>query len=400
MKKFFSILIALVMLLSVSAVAEEAPTLKLGSIQALSGSSSTMGNMIQAGIDWYIELANREGGVEINGVKHKIEMIKKDSESSVDKSILAYQDLASSGCVAVVGPHQANIGIALASVAEETKVPVFCMGMDNRVTRQGEIGNLGEPWEYMFLSQPSCDLQGAIMAKWGLEQGFNKYGVLYRTDNSYSYSLYYAFDAYVKANGGEIVCAENFIAGDTDFSTQIMKLIDSGADCLFTPNYTGELGGMIEQLRSYGWEGTIIAGLDAAPVLDEQVDAAYLKDVIFVSNVDLTSELINGQWNGYAEWSGYEGATNLMKFCLGYDMAGVLVDCASKVGADSAAITAAMSALKDYEGLTGMISLGEDTHQPYGLAMSIYRYNGNGGGVAGYDLLNTYSANPVDYSLE
>lgn len=400
MKKLISILLVLTLVLSFGVSLAEAPkTIKIGSLQALSGSSSTMGNMIQGGLDWAVETVNREGGVTINGEKYIVEMVKKDSESNVDTSIMAYQELASAGCVAIVGPHQANINIALASVAEEVKVPIVMMGMDNRCARQGEIGNLGEPWDYMFLSQPSCDLQGAIQAKWCLEQGYNKAAVLYRTDNSYSYSLYYAFDAYMKANGGEIVAAENFIAGDTDFSTQIMKMIDSNPDVLFCPNYTAELGGMIEQIRSYGWEGDVVCGLDAAPVLNEQVDPEYLKGIVFVSNIDLASEKINGIWNDYAAWSGYEGATNLMKFCLGYDMGGMLFDSIEKGNGTSEGITAALCVLKDYEGLTGTISLGEDTHQPYGLAMSVYMYNGEGNPSA-YDMLVNYSAETVDYTLE
>lgn len=401
MKKVLSILLTVCLALSMLsfAVAEETKTVKIGTIQALSGSSSVMGNMIEGGVDWAVELINREGGIDVNGEKYMVELIKKDSKSDVDTSIMAYKELASMGCVAIVGPHQANIDIALAPVAEEVGTPIFMMGMDGRCTRKGEIGALEEPWTNMFLSQPSCDLQGAIQAKWCLEQGYNNIAVLYRTDNSYSYSLYYAFTAYVRANGGNIVSAQNFIAGDTDFSTQIMKMLDANPDVLFCPNYTSELGGMIEQIRSYGWEGQIVCGLDAAPVLNEQVAPEDLKGVVFVSNIDLDSEKIAGIWDEYATWSGYTGATNLMKFCLGYDMASVLADSIAKGGATTDGVRAQLSVLKDYEGLTGTISLGEGTHQPYGLAMNIYEYTGEGN-PSGYQLLVGYSADTVDYTLE
>ncbi len=401
MKKFLSILLAVCLVLSLASLAsaQEAKTVKIGTIQALSGSSSVMGNMIEGGVDWAVELINREGGIDIGGEKYQVELIKRDSKSDVDTSITAYKELASLGCVAVVGPHQANIEIALAPVAEEVGMPMFMMGMDSRCTRRGEIGALGEPWSYMFLSQPSCDLQGAIQAKWCLEQGYKNVAVLYRADNSYSYSLYYAFTAYMRANNGNITTAQNFVAGDTDFSTQIMKMLESNPDVLFCPNYTGELGGMIEQIRANGWEGDIVCGLDAAPVLNEQVSADDIKGVVFVSNIDLASEKIAGIWNDYAAWAKYEGATNLMKFCLGYDMANVVAYAIANGGATTQGVTEQLAALKDYEGLTGTISIGADTHQPYGLAMSIYKYNGEGQ-PSGYDLLVNYSAETVDYTLE
>ena len=401
MKKLLCILLAACMTLTMISIAaaDEAKTIKIGTIQALSGSSSVMGNMIEGGVDWAVELANREGGITIDGEKYLVELVKKDSKSDVDTSIMAYKELASMGCVAVVGPHQANIEIALAPVAEEIGTPIFMMGMDSRCTRRGEIGALTDPWTYMFLSQPSCDLQGAIQAKWCLEQGYKNVAVLYRVDNSYSYSLYYAFTAYMKANGGTIAAAQNFVAGDTDFSTQIMKMLEVNPDVLFCPNYTGELGGMIEQIRSYGWEGQIVCGLDAAPVLNEQVAPDIIKGCVFVSNIDLESEKINGIWDEYAAWSGYTGATNLMKFCLGYDMANVLMTSISKGGATTQGVHDQLAALKDYEGLTGIISLGENTHQPYGLAMNIYEYTGEGT-PSGYKLLVGYSAETVDYTLE
>ena len=401
MKKFLSILLIVCLALSLCtfAAAEEAKTIKIGTIQALSGNSSVMGNMIEGGVDWAVELINRDGGITVDGQKYPIELIKKDSKSDVDTSIMAYKELASMGCVAIVGPHQANIDIALAPVAEEVGTPIFMMGMDGRCTRKGEIGALTEPWTNMFLSQPSCDLQGAIQAKWCLEQGYNNIAVLYRVDNSYSYSLYYAFTAYVRANGGNIVAAQNFVAGDTDFSTQIMKMLEANPDVLFCPNYTSELGGMIEQIRSYGWEGQIVCGLDAAPVLNEQVAPEDLKGCVFVSNIDLDSEKINGIWNEYIAWSGYTGATNLMKFCLGYDMASVLAHCIANGGATCEGVRAQLNGLKGFEGLTGTISLGEDTHQPYGLAMSIYEYTGEGN-PSGYKMLVGYSAETVDYTLE
>ncbi len=401
MKKLLCILLTVCLALTMFSIAaaEDAKTIKIGTIQALSGSSSVMGNMIEGGVDWAVELVNREGGITIDGEKYLVELVKKDSKSDVDTSIMAYKELASMGCVAVVGPHQANIDIALAPVAEEIGVPMFMMGMDGRCTRRGEIGSLADPWTYMFLSQPSCDLQGAIQAKWCLEQGFQNVAVLYRVDNSYSYSLYYAFTAYMRANGGNIVAAQNFVAGDTDFSTQIMKMLESNPDVLFCPNYTGELGGMIEQIRSYGWEGTIVCGLDAAPVLNEQVAPDIIKGCVFVSNIDLESEKINGIWDEYAAWSGYTGATNLMKFCLGYDMANVLMTSIANGGATPQGVHDQLAALKDYEGLTGIISLGENTHQPYGLAMNIYEYTGEGT-PSGYKLLVNYSAETVDYTLE
>ena len=60
MKKFLSFLLVACLALSLVTLAgaEEAKTIKIGTIQALSGSSSVMGNMIEGGVDWAVELIN------------------------------------------------------------------------------------------------------------------------------------------------------------------------------------------------------------------------------------------------------------------------------------------------------------------------------------------------------
>ena len=88
-----------------------------------------------------------------------------------------------------------------------------------------------------------------------------------------------------------------------------------------------------------------------------------------------------------------------MKFCLGYDMANVIAYAIANGGATTQGVTEQLGALTGYEGLTGIISIGADTHQPYGLAMNIYKYNGEGT-PSQYDLMTGYSADTVDYTLE
>ena len=67
MKKLLCILLAACMAMAMLtvAVADDAKTIKVGTIQALSGSSSIMGNMIEGGVDWAVELLNRDGASAI-----------------------------------------------------------------------------------------------------------------------------------------------------------------------------------------------------------------------------------------------------------------------------------------------------------------------------------------------
>lgn len=361
--------------------------IKIGSIQDISSTTSVMGLMIAEGIRWQAQTINDNGG--IGG--RPIQLIEYDSKASVDESINAYNRLVSEGATVVIAPHQANIGIALASVAQEAKVPIVTMGMDNRVTRQGEDGK-GEPWDYMYLMQPSCDLQGAIMARYALEEiGAKKFGVLYRSDNSYSYSLYYAFEAYCKANGGEIVAVETFLSGDTDYKTMLSKLISKDIDALFCPNYTGELVVITQQARALGYDGIMINGLDSAPPFSE-LCGPEADNVYFVSNIQLDDPEIVAVVDAFRGATGNDEPNQINKFCVGYDMMGVVGEVLRQAGNDREAVRSALEEVKGYQGLTGMISIDPKTHQPYGLEMIMHKIE-QGENVP----LKSYTADPVQY---
>ena len=389
MKKFLALFLALSMVFACASVAGAAAAdpIIIGSIQDISNETSVMGLMIAEGIRWQVEVINNNGG--ING--RPIKLVEYDSKANVDESINAYNRLVSEGAIAVIAPHQANIGIALAPIAQETKIPVVTMGMDNRVTRQGETGT-GEPWDYMFLFQPSCDLQGAIMAKYAIEElGGKKFGVLYRSDNSYSYSLYYAFKAYCEANGAEIVGVETFQAGDTDFKTMLNKLMATDMDLLFCPNYTGELVTITQQARSIGYEGIMINGLDSAPPFNElcgpEADGVY-----FISNIQLDDPAITAVVDEFRAATGNNEPNQINKFCVGFDMMGGLASVLADKGTEIEDIRAGLETLTGYKGLTGTISIDPKTHQPYGLEMIIHEIK-DGQNIA----IKGYVADPVAY---
>ncbi len=359
----------------------------IGSIQDISSETSVMGLMIAEGIRWQVQNINDAGG--ING--RPIKLIEYDSKANVDESINAYNRLVSEGAIAVIGPHQANIGIAFAPIAQETKVPVILMGMDNRVTRQGETGT-GAPWDYMFLMQPSCDLQGALMAKFAINDlKYKKFGVLYRSDNSYSYSLYYAFEAYVKANGGEIVAVESFQAGDTDFKTMLTKLMNSDMDMLFAPNYTGELVAITQQARGLGYDGVMINGLDSAPPFNT-LTGPEADNVYFVSNIQLDDPDVVAVVDKFRAATGNDEPNQINKFCVGYDMMGAIASVIKAGAEDTESIRKGMENLKDYPGLTGAITIDPKTHQPSGLEMIIHKIE-NGENIP----IKAYTAEPVSY---
>lgn len=244
----------------------------------------------------------------------------------------------------------------------------------------------------MFTSQPSLDAMGAIMAKYAIDElGFTKFGVIHRSDNAYSQSLLNQFDAYCKANGAEIVASQSFLSTDTDYKTQLSKLINADIDAIFCPNYTQELVVLTQQARSLGYEGIMINGLDAAPPFSSMC-GPEAEDVIFLSNVDLEGEEVMAVVNEWCEATGNEIPNQLNKYCLGYDMAGILAKCIEETDGSREAVRTALENLTDYKGLTGTISIDPATHQPKAMELII------GQVIDGKDVcVTSYGAEVIEY---
>lgn len=360
-------------------------TIKIGSIQDLSASTAVMGIALSEGIKWHVQEINANGGV--NG--KQLELVEYDSKASVDESVNAYNRLVQEGAVAVIGPLQSNIGIAMASIAEDAGMPYLTIANDNRVTRQGDDGT-GTPWKYMFTSQPSLNVMGAIMAKYAInELGYTKFGVIHRSDNAYSQALRSSFAAYCAENGGTIVAEQAFLSTDTDYKTMLGKLIKEDIDCIFCPNYTQELVVLTQQARALGYEGVMFNGLDAAPPFSSMC-GPEAENVIFLSNVDLEGEDVMAVAKAWAEATGNELPDQINKFCLGYDMAGMIAKALEGTDESRDSVRDALENLSGYEGLTGNVTMDPETHQPKPMEMIVCQV------IDGKDTcLTSYGAEPV-----
>jgi branched-chain amino acid transport system substrate-binding protein len=134
----------------------------VGNLQDESGPMKALSIACTYAATMQVEKINAAGG--ING--HLIKLITYDTRSDVNEAINAYHRLVEQDkVVAVFGPPIANIGIALAPVAEELKVPVVGLFMDDKCTIQEN----GEPWHYMYLVQNSAPVQGKIIAQFAIQ---------------------------------------------------------------------------------------------------------------------------------------------------------------------------------------------------------------------------------------
>lgn len=254
-------------------------TFKIGGIGPITGAAAVYGKAVENGAKLAVDEINAEGGINGKQIEFKFE----DDEHDAEKSVNAYNTLKDWGMQMLLGCVTSNPCIA---VAEETK-------NDNmfQLTPSGTAVECVQ-YENAFRVCFSDPTQGTECAKYISENGLaTKVAVIYDSSDVYSSGIYEAFAAEAKNDGIEIVSAEAFTAdSNKDFSVQIQKAKDAGAELVFLPFYYTEASLVLQQAAGMNY-APIFFGCDGMDgILDvEGFDASYADNLMFLSPFTPTS---------------------------------------------------------------------------------------------------------------
>jgi len=376
MKKF-SLFFVMSMIASLAifgtGMASAADEILIGNIQDLNGPNKAFGLAMTNAAEIYKDRVNAAGG--INGMKLKI--ISYDTKSEVNEAISAYRRLCDLDKVSVVlGPPIANMGIALAPIAEGKKVPIIGLFMDERGTTQPD----GKPWTYMFLAQNASGAQARTIASYAIKElKLKKYALLYNQQNAYSVSLAEPFVAYVTAGGASVGVKETFLTADKDYRTQLTKIKQANPDAIYMPNYPQEIPLTLQQAFDLGIKATILGNNSYIPfAMASHTNPKASEGVYFPYGIDPSDPKLKEFGAEYEKKFGYPAISQSFS---GWDAFGALVEAYKRALSASKKPTPQMladelSKTKDFPGYQGPLTLSSKTHRPTGLPMYILQVKG------------------------
>ncbi len=408
MKKKISLVLALVLSLSlaltacgkpaeqpnVSAPADtstpdtEAPAfdgeIVIGSILDTSGGMAAAGLATVWGADYAVNEINANGG--INGKKLKI--VHYDVKGDPNEAINAYNRLVDQdGAVAVVGPGLSNIGIAVAPIAEEKKVPIVGHFMDERCTTNEQTG---EKWNYMFLAEPSCNQQAEAIASYAVEKlPIETVGILFDSSNAYSVTHAEPFAAYCEENGVKVVASESFGKDAKDYKAQLSKIIAANPDAIFVPAYVQQNALAYVQIRQLGYTGMILGNNTYNTPFDALAEGTTVENLYFLFNVDYSSEYTKFLGDAYRAEKNEEPFINS---AFGYDAVAIIANGLKNAEdvTDGTSISKAIETKTvDLMTSSGPITLNADTHRPEGMGVYIAQWSAD---MSKVELLEYYVA--------
>jgi len=214
----------------------EGGSYKIGVIGPLTGDAAAYGLAVQHGAEIAAEEINAAGG--INGAM--IEIQAQDDEADPEKSVNAYNTLKDWGMQMLVGTTTSGACIAVA--AETMNDNMF------QITPSGSaVECVANPNAFrVCFSDPD---QGTASAQYiGENKMATKVAIIYDSSSVYSDGIRETFVAEAPAQGIEIVASEAFTADSkTDFSVQLDKAKEAGAELVFLPIYYQEASIILKQ---------------------------------------------------------------------------------------------------------------------------------------------------------
>ncbi|HFI0054893.1 TPA: ABC transporter substrate-binding protein [Streptococcus suis] len=321
-------------------------TFKIGYNLELSGAVSSYGQNEEKGANLAVKEINAAGGI---GGK-KIEVITKDNKSETAESATVVTSLASEGANIVIGP--ATSGAAAAAIPALTSAGVPMITPSGTQTNL-VVNDQGQVQEYFFRATFTDGYQGQVMAKYATENLSAKKVVLYY-DNSSDYGKGVA-EAFKKTYTGEIVSEITFASGDKDFQAALTKLKDAEFDAIIMPGYYNETGTIVKQARGLGITQTVLGsdGFDSPQFTELATDSAATNVYYLSGYVTTASDRAKAFSEAYKKE--YNEEPNMFA-ALAYD-AVYMAAKAAEGAADSKALKDNLAALKDFEGVTGTMSV-------------------------------------------
>ncbi len=245
---------ALGLLFSPLAFSARKTVIKIGINAPMTGDIPKVGEGTKFAALMWLEDIEKAGGLEVGDKKYEVELVVEDNESKAESAVKVNTKMITQDDVlAIIGPQSSKQAVPAGEVANKYKTVMISPWSTNPNT------TLDRP--YVFRGCFLDPFQGPVVANFITEEfGFTKAAVLYDVASDYPKGLAEVFkEAWEKKHGKESVVAyESFTTKDTDFSSQLTKIIKSGAQVLFTPQYYNEVPLIVRQAKDLGWEGPIV----------------------------------------------------------------------------------------------------------------------------------------------
>ncbi len=297
------------------------------------------------GVQLAIDQLNAGG---VNGMQ--VELIVKDTRSDTAQAAVVAQELVDEGVAVMIVSCDVDPAVASGVIAQAAEIPSAssCASTPSLPEAVGP---------YMFSNYTADNLQGAVLAQYAREQGYENAYILLSRDTPYTEKLPEYFGEAFEDMGGNVVAVGEYTIGQQDFSAEVTKItgLDPAPDVIQTSAYEPDFPAFIKQLRAAGIDTPVLGsdGIDS-PTTFELGDVA--EGVVF-SNAGFASPGSPLEAYEMAYEEKYGEPNDTVFTATGYDLMMVIAAAVEAAGStEGSAIRDAWDNLENVEVATGLIT--------------------------------------------
>lgn len=222
----------------------------LGMWAPLSGPQALIGTSARDGVEVGVKEVNDAGGIH----GRKLRVIVYDDAGTPQEAMSAVRRLIDQdGVFALIGASSAGATLPVMPVVNREEVPLLVSAAAHR--------NLFKPFApTTFRIYANEVAQATEIVNYSLDASkFTKPAIIYNS-NDYGVGGMETVSAELKKHGIELVAAERYNTGDQDFSAQLLRIREAGADALYVWSFAAEAGIIVRQAKELGLDVAMYGG--------------------------------------------------------------------------------------------------------------------------------------------
>ncbi|MGH9246624.1 MAG: amino acid ABC transporter substrate-binding protein [Acidimicrobiales bacterium] len=221
-------------------------TIRIGAAVSLSGQYSREGTDTRNGYQLWLDKVNEEGGIEVDGVRHPVEIVFYDDESDTEQvTLLTERLITEDDVVGVLGPYSSGLTQAASAITERRQVPmVEGNGAAEEIFARG--------FEYVFgVLTPGQQYTQAAIEK-AAELGAETAVIAYE-DSPFPIEVAAGAERWLEENGIELLASESYPLDVADVSSLMTQFRTLDPDLFIGGGHFNDAVLFIRQAKDLGF---------------------------------------------------------------------------------------------------------------------------------------------------
>ena len=224
---------------------------KIGFASPLTGPQANYGKDNQNGAQMAIDELNARH-MTIGGKTVTFQLVSEDDQAEPKQGPLIAQKLADAKVVGVVGHFNSGVTIPASRIYNEAGIPELSVSTNVQYTHQG--------FKTAFRLMADDDKQGKALGEYAVKTLKLKRLAVIDDATAYGQGLANAFEAAVKASGGQVVKHEHTNDKAVDFNALLTSIKASNPEAVFFGGYDAQAGPMARQMKLLGMNIKLMGG--------------------------------------------------------------------------------------------------------------------------------------------